>query len=135
MSLVSRLAAHDWPGNVRELRNAVRKLVIASRGRTVAELPATLVRRMEARMRDREDDNQDEPTRDEVRDGTEGQGSSRLLRRVADITDQEILDTIHDSGGDKKEASRRLGISRTTLYKRINASELLREALDPDLDE
>ncbi|WP_437819079.1 sigma 54-interacting transcriptional regulator [Sorangium sp. So ce1078] len=31
--LVARLADHDWPGNIRQLRNAVRQLVIGSRGR------------------------------------------------------------------------------------------------------
>src|SRR5215216_5601098 len=31
-ALVARLARHDWPGNVRQLRNAVRQLVIGSRG-------------------------------------------------------------------------------------------------------
>src|SRR6185312_13597431 len=31
-ALVARLARYDWPGNVRQLRNAVRQLVIGSRG-------------------------------------------------------------------------------------------------------
>ena len=31
-ALVVRLARYDWPGNVRQLRNAVRQLVIGSRG-------------------------------------------------------------------------------------------------------
>src|SRR5436305_364346 len=31
-ALMVRLARYDWPGNVRQLRNAVRQLVIGSRG-------------------------------------------------------------------------------------------------------
>ncbi len=34
--IVERMVQHDWPGNVRQLRNAVRHLVIASRGKPAA---------------------------------------------------------------------------------------------------
>lgn len=40
--LVARLALHSWPGNVRQLRNVLRQLVISNRGRSEAQLGATL---------------------------------------------------------------------------------------------
>ena len=40
--VIARFAAHAWPGNLRQLRNAVRRIVIGSRGRPALEVGADL---------------------------------------------------------------------------------------------
>ncbi len=99
--LMERLCAHAWPGNVRELRNRVAVLFHLSDGDEIdGELPAA--HRMHAVARE--------------------DAAQRLVTRVAPLAEIE-LDAIRlaleETGGDRREAARRLGISRSTLYARL----------------
>ena len=99
--LKESLVGYHWPGNVRELKNRIERAVALSEGRPIE------VNDVFAHVR-RED--QALPARSVL---------SRV-RRDAEL--QEIEHALAETGGRISEAARRLGISRTTLWKRMKAS-------------
>lgn len=90
-SALEALAGQPWPGNLRELRAVVGHVLgVRSVGDvTVHDLPVTY------------------------------QIRSRLLTPIELVERDAIADALRACGGNKKEAARRLGISRTTLYNAI----------------
>ncbi|TCK27571.1 sigma-54-dependent Fis family transcriptional regulator [Pseudonocardia endophytica] len=91
------LGAQPWPGNLVELANLVREL---------AELPT---RRIEVG---------DLPERYRSTARRSGRGARERAERVA------ILHALKAHGGNKLRAARELGISRTTLYRRMKALDV-----------
>ena len=98
------LLAYPWPGNVRELENAIERGIILMRGTELTEksLPLTL-------------QNHDLRRRERQTAGDEGEPSS-----LFDVEKQAILKTLDETGGNKSEAARRLGITRKTLLNKLN---------------
>ncbi len=97
-----RLLAHSWPGNVRELRNVVERAMILSEGDYIGveSLPAEIGANL--------------PPLDVADD----------LRQVMLMCEREhIRRVIQASGGNKKEAARRLGVDYSTLYRKMSGSE------------
>ena len=95
------LIRYPWPGNVRELENALERAVILSLGDYVTEreLPARLAA---------------EAAEDEAPAGAfDGE------KALEDIEREAILATLEKAGGNKSEAARVLGITRTTLLKKL----------------
>ncbi len=100
---LDKLIGYEWPGNVRELENIIEQAVVFSRGRTIEV--------------------------DEIRlpDVVPGRGSgiqaattSRPLRKALEAPEKQILlDAIARTGGNKKEAAKLLGISRSALYEKL----------------
>lgn len=88
------LQTYNWPGNLREMRNLIESLSATSLSRVidVADLPPRIVPAASARR--------EEPLRDRERAG--------------------ILNTLAEAGGNMTEAARRLGISRSTLYLKLD---------------
>ncbi len=93
-----------WPGNVRELENAVERAVILSVGEYVTERELPLC-----------------PVREECPPAAEGaEGLSSLAGMPLDDVEREvILATLRETGGNKSEAARLLGITRATLHKKL----------------
>ena len=91
---------HDWPGNVRELENAIEHAYVTSTTGRVERrfLPVFL--------------------RDIISDEEE---SSRV--EVQD-EENEILHTLKQHRWNKNDAAKALGISRTTLWRRMKQSGL-----------
>lgn len=92
---------HEWPGNVRELRNRIERAVALGEGDVATELnlfPDRIL--LEARR--------DTPLAD--------------ARAAAERKEIEIA--LAQSGGRIGDAAKALGISRTTLWKRMKALEL-----------
>lgn len=91
-----RLLAFDWPGNVRQLQNEVQRAVLLCEGREVdaPDLSITAVR------------------------SGEGDTSFTLLEGVER---NAIIQMLKETGGNKLEAAKRLGIGRQTLYNKIKA--------------
>lgn len=97
------LVKYEWPGNVRELENAVERAVILTPGEYVSEkdLPPAI------------QNVQDEvciPS--EISAGMAGK-SMQEIEKIA------IEETLAHTGGNKSEAAKQLGITRTTLDNKI----------------
>jgi two-component system, NtrC family, response regulator AtoC len=90
------LLAYSWPGNVRELENGIRAAVALSRGKTleVSELPAR------------------------VRDAHKSRGESSRVDLEA-LERAHIERVLRETGGNRSEAARQLGIDRVTLYRKM----------------
>jgi propionate catabolism operon transcriptional regulator len=97
-----RLAAHAWPGNVRELENVLERVAVllADRSDEVGEreLRGVVPELFGARRRP----------------GAQG---LRALRRADERSHVERV--LEECGGDQGEAARRLGIGRTTLWRKL----------------
>ncbi len=100
---LDRMIDYNWPGNVRELENVVERVVVLCRSEeiTVADLPASL----------------------------QGTGRSRVIAgrgTLEEIEAVRIVEALREAGGNKKLAARKLGIHRSTLYKKIERLRLAR---------
>lgn len=98
------LVRHAWPGNVRELQNAVERAVILCRNDLIgeAELP----------------DNIRHAPAIEDRPVTEEHLSLAGLP-LEKVEQRAIEDTLRQTGDNKSEAARRLGITRATLHNKL----------------
>ncbi|MDQ2770756.1 MAG: sigma-54 dependent transcriptional regulator [Bacteroidota bacterium] len=96
--VLAQLRAHDWRGNVRELKNVLERAAILADGDTltVDDLPPEFHHLTPA------------PGLDETTDRTLRTQEKRQIRQV-------LLDT----GGNKTEAARQLGIGTKTLYRKV----------------
>jgi DNA-binding NtrC family response regulator len=92
-----RLRSFDWPGNVRQLQNEVQRAVLLCEDKVVdgADLSITSA----------------------TNEGT-GDTSFTLLEGVERNT---IIQMLKETGGNKLETAKRLGIGRQTLYNKIKA--------------
>ena len=97
------MLAYDWPGNVRELENCVERACTTCSFSTmhVADLP-TALRNFQAFPK------------------PEAQGSNpEAITPLDQVEKQAILHAIELLKGDKLQAARRLGIGKTTLYRKL----------------
>jgi DNA-binding NtrC family response regulator len=108
----ARLLAHSWPGNIRELRNAIERVAILCRSDTIM---ATDFEFLDAGARSRE-----EPA-----------DTSDLPSAVARLERQMIERALRESGGNRTEAAKRLGIHRQLLYAKAQKYGL---AMEPSGD-
>lgn len=99
-----RLADYDWPGNVRELKNFVEYLAHTLEGEEILEsdLPPEIAPQSGGAATA-----EDAGTPDE-------QPSFRAGERAC------LVETLRRAGGNVVEAARMLGISRSTLYRKLN---------------
>ena len=101
------LLGYDWPGNVRELANALEYALVHADG------AAILPRHFPAELR----------SAVPLTTAPEGQGEAlltRYYRGSAEESEKElILAKLTEAGGNKSVAAEKLGMSRTTLWKRL----------------
>lgn len=102
------LEAYDWPGNVRHLFNALEYAVVQAEGTTIQ--PKHLLSEVVARA----------PS--QAAPPALSNQVTHYYRATGDEAAEWtlILKVLEDAGGNKAEAARRLGMSRTTLWKRLN---------------
>jgi len=100
------LLRYDWPGNVRELKGAIDSGVTLATGKqiTIRDLPLT-VRGASAGLTPRE-------------------GGSEDLVNIHDNETRLIMRALDESGGNRTEAAKKLGISRRTLHRRLKELHL-----------
>ncbi len=89
------LGKHDWPGNVRQLQNQVQRSVLMTEGPLVDALDLSITT---------------VPQQEEA-DFTLLEGMER----------NAIVQLLKETGGNKLETAKRLGIGRQTLYNKIKA--------------
>jgi two-component system nitrogen regulation response regulator GlnG len=115
LRLLVKLAVYDWPGNVRQLANAVRQMVLSSKGLSSLELPAQLAEQLA------------------VTPPASPPAAAR--RKPADISDAELLGALEVNLWDLKSTAEALGIARPSLYRLLERSPHIRAAGAPSADE
>ena len=97
---IEHLTAYPWPGNVRELENAIERGVILMRGTHLTEksLPLAVQKHI-----------QEHP-----------QSAGTKPATLQEAEKELIVQTLKETGGNKSEAARRLGITRKTLQNKLH---------------
>lgn len=103
------LAAYDWPGNIRELENMLERAIILANGEseiTMSHIPANMTPTLDAQM-------------GPVEAGRQG-GDENLdtIERSA------IMAALRANHGNVSRTAHRLGVSRNTLYRKIDKYNL-----------
>jgi len=98
---VAQLVAWSWPGNVRELRNTLERACMLAQGTLITPRDLRLGTRTAALA-------------------PASAGEAAAVRPIAEIEREEIQRALAETRGNKKEAARRLGISRRALYRRLD---------------
>jgi DNA-binding NtrC family response regulator len=94
-----RLTGFDWPGNVRQLQNEVQRAVLLSEGDQVGANDLSISK---AKM-----------------PGEEAPDTNFTL--LEGVERNAIIQMLKDTGGNKLETAKRLGIGRQTLYNKIKS--------------
>jgi transcriptional regulator with PAS, ATPase and Fis domain len=93
---VELLLRHPWPGNVRELEKAMERAVVLASGSVILpeDLPPVVLGKPEA-------------------------GAGARARTLADVEKVHILATLHEHGWNQARAAEELGVSRSTLWRKL----------------
>jgi two-component system response regulator HydG len=117
------LETHSWPGNIRELRNVIERAVVLGAGDLVGteDLPAST--------------RGDRPPEIETRvnplfEQTSAPTNQTLVATREEAEQERILEALAKNGNNRRRASRDLGISRMTLYKKMHKYGLMGNATD-----
>ena len=109
------LLAYSWPGNVRELSNVIERSILLE---TTPMLQASsLPRRLSAHL--------DADEADEV---AATRAARRIVRPLASVERRALVDALRLSGDNIAAAARALGISRSTLYRKLRKHGLRSES-------
>jgi DNA-binding NtrC family response regulator len=96
---IERLTGFDWPGNVRQLQNEVQRAVLLNEGNEVDVSVLSVTN---------------------VKSGT-AEGTDTSFTLLEGVERNAIIQTLKETGGNKLETAKRLGIGRQTLYNKIKA--------------
>jgi DNA-binding NtrC family response regulator len=99
---VERLTAFDWPGNIRQLQNEIQRSVLLSEGDEVAAADLSI-------------------TDVKVSSGLGESSNDTSFTLLEGVERNAIVQTLKETGGNKLETAKRLGIGRQTLYNKIKA--------------
>ena len=121
---MAALVAYPWPGNVRQLRNVMERTLVLSPNDVLelADFPEEIqaVRTAESSTAP----STGPSTADSSTDRTGGLpvlgSDSTPTDDLAEIERRHIRSVLEACGGNKKLAAERLGISRSTLYEKLN---------------
>ncbi|MFM2417568.1 MAG: hypothetical protein RL385_2291 [Pseudomonadota bacterium] len=111
-SLVATMVLRDWPGNLRELRNAARRFAVFNRGRSRSSVPGDFLAGGNG--------DSEPPAR-----GLPGRKVS-----VADLTDDQISESLRRNSYVVDATAEDLGVSRSWLHTHLNESPAFRKAKD-----
>jgi DNA-binding NtrC family response regulator len=111
--VIEKLRAYNWPGNVRQLRNCLeRAVLLANDGRiTMSELPPEVAGRTNGAM-------PFVPAPSPQAGQTDG-GPLSTAASLRDVEKQQIIAALEQTGWHRGKAAEMLGISPSTLYRRL----------------
>ncbi|MEZ4432474.1 MAG: sigma 54-interacting transcriptional regulator [bacterium] len=123
-AVVAMLIRAEWPGNVRELRNVARQIAYAAHDRErVRPVDVPVLARL-AGIADSLDSS-----------SSVSQPEPAELRGELPLTEARALDALAACGWSVHAAARRLAVPKTTLYRFIEQSRLMRKASEiPDAE-
>jgi DNA-binding NtrC family response regulator len=100
------LVRYDWPGNIRELKNIMERMIVLSSGEmlTMDQIPEDL--------------------RSEKDLETSGHPGIESMTRISDAEKEMIRKALIENKGNKSVAAAKLGISRRTLYRKLEEYKL-----------
>ena len=110
---MERLRRHSWPGNVRELANVLRHAAIMADGPVAQHADLPLLMAGEA-------------------SGTGPAETGRLGTAAGEAERRLIIAVLLRFEGNRRAAAAALGISRRTLYNKMEAYGLLKSSVDPE---
>ncbi len=102
---MERMVQYAWPGNVRQLRNIVTRLGLIAPGQIIDG----------ARVKQVLHGTEPPPDEGEARPAAEPEPAS-----IQEAEREAILSALRACGSNQTEAARRLGIGRTTLYRKMH---------------
>lgn len=111
------LVNYGWPGNLRELRNVMERLVMRSWDGEIAEkdiLNVLLLDEEESNSELRTPVDQPPVQQNHPQEGISGENY------LSELEKQMIIKVLEEVGGNKTQAARRLGMSRTTLWRKLH---------------
>ncbi|WP_250454359.1 propionate catabolism operon regulatory protein PrpR [Caballeronia sp. ATUFL_M2_KS44] len=109
--LEAALSAYRWPGNVRELQNVIERVAVE-----IAHMPARNGRESKLTLADFE------AIAPEVFGAAHDAGGNPSLRQLSRSAEaDQVRATLNEFGGDRDAACKALGISKTTLWRKLNA--------------
>jgi DNA-binding NtrC family response regulator len=98
-----RLRRYDWPGNVRQLQNEIQRTVLMCEGQLVESIDLTI---------------------GETPGGSSNDTGDQNLTLMEAMERSKIIEVLKETGGNKLETAKRLGIGRQTLYNKIKAYQI-----------
>ena len=115
---IERLTRYDWPGNVRELESVVRQSILQSTGQVILSdfLPEL------SRSYHRGPNYGDESDLAPLLDRSLTQHPRHLYAEASELMDRYVLTRVlRHTDGNRSEAARILGITRSSLRRKIQA--------------
>jgi DNA-binding NtrC family response regulator len=111
------LRSYDWPGNVRQLRNCLeRALLLSNEGRiTLNELPPEVLRRSSRPVPVMVTSAVQPPTGE----GAAAEAGGQTPASLREVERQQILAALEQTGWHRGKTAEILGISPSTLYRRL----------------
>ena len=99
------LVQYNWPGNIRELKNIVERMIVLSSGEllTLEQIPDDIL---------------------QGRPQTSGAASLDGISKITDAEKELIQKALQETRGNKSTAAEKLGISRRTLYRKLEEYKL-----------
>jgi len=90
---------YDWPGNVRELQNAVQYACVKSMGGVIlpVHFPPSILKHTS--------------------------NSTRRRKRRGKLNQSSVQDALHQTGGNKLQAAKLLGVNRSTIYRYLDETK------------
>jgi transcriptional regulator with PAS, ATPase and Fis domain len=125
-SAITRLQHYDWPGNIRELQNLVERLSITSEKDRIDADELSSLGNIEAavpRHEGRKIEGASAFPKVEVLAGLPSEGVN-LTSYIENLENALILEALRRTSNNKNQASKLLGINRTTLVEKIKKRQL-----------
>jgi DNA-binding NtrC family response regulator len=117
------IKSYDWPGNIRELRNVVERAVTLCDADTITPMELTLELQ---RSKDHYGLSCNSPVVGDV----SLENSSHRLHDIVEFQEREtILNSVTRNGFNLLKSAKDLGISRMTLYKKLEKYDIRRDSL------
>jgi DNA-binding NtrC family response regulator len=118
------LMKYDWPGNVRELENAIRKAIAFTKSPYLTSYDLEFNSNIKVNSIKRSPP-LNETLRDSVRDILQSDNNSNVYNQVVKEAEKILLEeALSESGGNRSQAARTLGINRLTLRRKLEEYDI-----------